>query len=122
MEMRIGGYERLIRQRCNGIEAVQITWPAGTRTPKHSHHSDGWVWVLKGRVFEVKGGKKIYYEEGDAILEVPDGATHIVGNDTEEVAITFHVYKPELVMDTFDDDGADKHALALSSQVEAGRF
>ena len=34
-----------------------------------------------------------------------------MGNDTEETAITFHVYKPELEMDTFADDEADTAAL-----------
>jgi quercetin dioxygenase-like cupin family protein len=113
MELQIGGYERAIRQRANGIEAVEFTWPRGTRTPKHNHHSRGWVWVLRGRVFEVRDGHKTYYEEGDAFLEVANGSTHIVGNDTEDVSITFHVYKPELVMDTFDDDESDRQALRL---------
>ena len=49
--------------------------------------------------------------EGDAFLEVTDETPHIVGNDTEETAITFHVYKPELEMDTFADDEADTAAL-----------
>jgi hypothetical protein len=30
--------------------------------------------VLKGRVFEVKDGKKSYYGEGDEFLEVPTGS------------------------------------------------
>lgn len=111
MELSTTGYIREIKQRNHGIEAVEITWPKGTRTPKHNHRSRGWVWVLKGRVFEVKDGKKLYYGEGDAFLEVPNGSTHIVGNDTEEVSITFHVYKPELEMDIFEDSPEDKAAL-----------
>jgi quercetin dioxygenase-like cupin family protein len=111
MDMKIGGYDRDIRHRANGLEAVQFTWPSGTRTPKHNHHSRGWVWVLKGRVFEIREGRKYHYEAGDAFLEVPNGALHIVGNDTEETAVTFHVYKPELEMDLFEDDEADKAAL-----------
>ena len=39
---------------------------------------------------------------------------NIVGNDSEEVSITFHVYKPELVMDLFDDSNEDKVALSSS--------
>ena len=109
--MQIGGYDRDVRQRCNGLEAIQITWLSGTRTPKHNHHSHGWVWVLKGRVFEVRNGRKTYFGEGDAFLEVTDETPHIVGNDTEETAITFHVYKPELEMDVFADDEADTAAL-----------
>lgn len=101
----------LCLHRRNGIEAVEITWPVGTRTPKHNHHSKGWVWVLRGRVFEISDGKKNYYQEGDSFLEVPNGSTHIVGNDSEEVAVTFHVYKPELEMDIFEDDAADVDAI-----------
>jgi len=71
----------------------------------------GWVWVLRGRVFEILDGKKNYYQEGDSFLEVPNGSTHIVGNDSEEVAVTFHVYKPELEMDIFKDDAADVDAI-----------
>ena len=36
-----------------------------------------------------------------------------MGNDSSNVAITFHVYKPELVMDIFEDDELDRMALEL---------
>lgn len=117
IEMKIGGYARDVKQRENGLEAVQFTWPSGTRTPKHNHHSRGWVWVLQGRVFEIRDGQKHYYEAGDAFLEVADGSLHIVGNDGEETAISFHVYKPELVMDLFEDDESDKQALYETAEV-----
>lgn len=107
MSLHIGGYERIIRHRGNGIEAVQITWYPGTRTPKHNHSSRGWVWVLQGRIFELKNGKKIYYDAGQTFLEVHKKETHIVGNDTKQLAITFHVYQPELQMDTFSDIESD---------------
>ena len=35
--------------------------------------------------------QKIYYGEGDSFLEIPDGTIYVVGNDTGETAITFHV-------------------------------
>jgi len=111
MECQIGGYERNVRQRCNGIEAVELTWSPGARTPKHSHRAHGWTWVLKGRLFEVRDGIKIYHEEGASFRERPDGTTHIVGNDSVVPAISFHVYRPELEMDFFIDDESDRIAL-----------
>ncbi len=113
MTLMIGDYDRIIRHRGNGIEAVEILWRPRTRTPKHNHKSKGWVWVLQGRIFEVRNGKKNYYEAGDAFLEVDSEETHIVGNDTERLAITFHVYQPELQMDTFSDSDADVAAIDL---------
>ena len=90
MTLRIGAYERTVCHRENGIEAVEINWHPGTRTPKHNHASKGWVWVLKGRIFEIKDGRKNYYEAGDTFLEVHGDQTHIVGNDTHDPALTFH--------------------------------
>jgi hypothetical protein len=57
--------------------------------PKHNHGSRGWAWVLQGRVFEVRNGKKLYHAAGDAFLEVDREDAHIVGNDTNELAVTF---------------------------------
>jgi quercetin dioxygenase-like cupin family protein len=105
--LNTGGYDRIIRHRGNGIEAVEIAWRPGARTPKHNHGSKGWVWVLRGRIFEVRDGKKTYYVAGDSFLEVRREQTHIVGNDTRDLAITFHVYQPELEMDTFPDNESD---------------
>ena len=34
MALTLGGYDRIIRHRGNGIEAVEIVWHPGTRTPK----------------------------------------------------------------------------------------
>lgn len=113
MTLQVGGYDRVIRHRGNGLEAVEITWPPRTRTPKHNHRSNGWVWVLKGRIFEVRNGKKNYYQAGDSFLEVRHEETHIVGNDSGELAITFHVYQPELQMDTFSDSDADSAAVLV---------
>ena len=84
--LRIGGYERMVRHRGVGIEAVEINWRPGTRTPKHNHASKGWVWVLSGRVFEIRDGRKRYYQAGDSFVEVDCDQTHIVGNDTSEAA------------------------------------
>jgi gentisate 1,2-dioxygenase len=80
--LTLGGYDRIIRHRGNGIEAVEIVWHPGTRTPKHNHGSRGWAWVLQGRVFEVRNGKKLYHAAGDAFLEVDSEEAHTVGNDT----------------------------------------
>jgi quercetin dioxygenase-like cupin family protein len=98
-----------------------MAWPPGTRTPKHNHGSRGWAWVLQGRVFEVRGGKKIYHAAGDAFLEVDHLEAHNVGNNTDEVAVTFHVYQPELQMDLFADSEADLAAMDLSDLSEPTR-
>ncbi len=107
MTLRVGGYERTVRHRGSGIEAVEINWHPGTRTPKHNHASKGWVWVLRGRIFEIKDGRKNYYEAGNSFLEVDSDQMHIVGNDARDGAITFHVYVPELKMQIFPDNEAD---------------
>ena len=114
MALTLGGYDRIIRHRGNGIEAVEIVWHPGTRTPKHNHRSRGWTWVLQGRVFEVKNGEKVHHKAGDAFLEVDCEETHIVGNDSNEIAITFHVYQPELQMDMFSDSESDIVAMNLT--------
>jgi quercetin dioxygenase-like cupin family protein len=121
MALTLGGYDRIVRHRGNGIEAVEIVWPPGTRTPKHNHGSRGWAWVLQGRVFEVRDGKKIYHAAGGAFLEVDDLEAHIVGNDTDELAVTFHVYQPALQMDLFADSDADLAAMDLSGPSEPVR-
>jgi quercetin dioxygenase-like cupin family protein len=113
MALTLGRYDRIVRHRGEGIEAVEIVWHPGTRTPKHNHGSKGWAWVLQGRVFEVRNGKKVYHVAGDAFLEVDHEEAHIVGNDTNELAVTFHVYQPELRMDTFSDSESDLAAMDL---------
>jgi len=131
--MRIGGYGRNVLYAGNGLEAVVITWPPGTRTPKHDHSSGGWVWVLKGRIFEVEDGRKRYFNDGDELAEVALQTVHIVGNDSDEEAVTFHVYKPELSMTLYPDADADLvlcnsasrgtvDVVALAPPAEAGRF
>jgi quercetin dioxygenase-like cupin family protein len=114
MALQIGGYDRIVRHRGNGIEAVEIVWHPGTRTPKHNHSSRGWVWVLRGRIFEVKNGSKVYHEAGAYFLETHREEAHIVGNDTKDLAVTFHVYQPELQMDTFPDGVTDILAVDLT--------
>src|SRR5690348_16617589 len=106
--LRIGGYDRLVCHRGYGVEAVQINWRPGTRTPKHNHSCKGWVWVLRGRIFEIRGGVKSYYSAGDFFVEADNSdQAHIVGNDSSDEAVTFHVYLPELKMQTFPDSEAD---------------
>lgn len=122
MALTLGGYDRIIRHRGNGIEAVEIVWHPGTRTPKHNHGSRGWAWVLQGRVFEVRNGKKLYHAAGDAFLEVDREEAHIVGNDTNELAVTFHVYQPELQMDMFSDSNSDIVTMDVSDVSEPNHF
>ncbi len=109
---------RDVRHRAHGIEAVQFTWEPGTRTPKHSHHSRGVVKIQEGCLFEVKDGVKTYYRAGDTLLEVPNESIHIVGNDTNTLARSFHIYWPELAMDELPDDDADTAALATPPPPE----
>ena len=111
MPIQIGGYERVVKHRGNGLEAVFFRWPHGTRTPKHNHRSHGTVWVLEGEVFEVRNGAKIRYTKGDSFPEIPFSTVHIVGNDSDLVAVTFHIYLPELAMETFADDESDYTAI-----------
>jgi uncharacterized cupin superfamily protein len=118
MTLHIGGYDRFIRHRGNGIETVEIVWNPGSRTLKHNHGSRGWVWVLRGCIFEVKNGKKVYHQAGSFFSEVKGEETHIVGNDSADVAVTFHVYQPELQLDTFPDNLSDLLAVASNEASE----
>ena len=107
-----------VRHRAHSIEAVQFTWAPGTRTPKHRHYSRGVVKIQEGCLFEVKDGVKTYYMAGDTLLEVPNESIHIVGNDTNTLARSFHIYWPELAMDELPDDDADTAALAIPPPPE----
>lgn len=109
---------REMKQREHGIEAVQFTWAPGTRTPKHRHHSRGIVKIQAGCLYEIKNGVKTYYTAGDTLLEVPNESVHIVGNDTNTLARSFHVYWPELEMDELPDSDADKAALKVPPPPE----
>ncbi|HEY5047395.1 MAG TPA: hypothetical protein VII49_05190 [Rhizomicrobium sp.] len=64
-----------------------------------------------GEVFEVRNGAKIRYTKGDSFPEIPFSTVHIVGNDSDLVAVTFHIYLPELAMETFADDESDYTAI-----------
>jgi quercetin dioxygenase-like cupin family protein len=105
--MTIGGYRRNVLYRGNGMEIVEIIWPAGARTPKHDHGSSGVCWVLQGSVVEVREGKKTRATKGAQMFEIPFETVHIVGNEEPEEAITLHVYTPELTMTTYPDDETD---------------
>ncbi|HUO50108.1 MAG TPA: hypothetical protein VMU25_00845 [Candidatus Paceibacterota bacterium] len=117
MELKIGGYERDVLRRGGGMEIVEITWPSGTRTRKHNHNAHGRVRVMRGRIFEIRSGKKVYYEAGENFLEIEGDVPHIIGNDSNSVAVTRHIYEPELTMETFEDDANDIAALAQEAPV-----
>lgn len=114
MEFRIGQYKRTVLKRSDEIEIAEITWEPGDRTKKHNHKdSNAWIAVLQGRIFEIRGGVKRYFEPGsDLKLEVPVGVAHIVGNDTNTPAISVHIFMPKLEMEYFEDDESDIAALA----------
>lgn len=97
---------------------MQFTWEPGTRTPKHRHHSRGIVKIQEGYLYEIKDGVKTYYGAGDILLEVPLESVHIVGNDTNTLARSFHIYWPELTMDELPDSDADTAALATPPPPE----
>jgi hypothetical protein len=78
---------------------------------------------IESRIFEIKDGRKNYYEAGVSFLETDSDQMHIVGNDTRDGATTFHVYVPELKMPIFPDDEADIAVLnaQTSFHVALGR-
>jgi quercetin dioxygenase-like cupin family protein len=116
MIAKIGGYTRITKHLCEHVEVVTITWPPGSRTPKHNHHSNGEVEVFAGEVFEIDAnGDVTVHATGSAVFEPANGQAHIFGNSSNEVAITIHRYFSPgphgLVMDIFDDDVRDCAAL-----------
>jgi predicted metal-dependent enzyme (double-stranded beta helix superfamily) len=99
----------------DGSTSLQVfVWPAGTRTMIHDHSSWGAFCCVVGTVFEERyerlddGSladharlKKLWqlsWSPGDGISTVLPGAggIHRVGNPTEELAASVHLYGPRL--------------------------
>jgi quercetin dioxygenase-like cupin family protein len=86
-------------------EEVKITWPIASKSVAHSHgDSTGTIEVLEGEVYENRFDKEsgkflgsFIHKKGDVFHETPD-IIHIMGNKSDKVAITHHVYTPPLKM------------------------
>jgi quercetin dioxygenase-like cupin family protein len=64
-----------------GKEALMITvvYPPGGADPAHRHNAHGFIYVLEGSVvMQVKGGKPVTLEAGQAFYEGPDDI-HVIG-------------------------------------------
>ncbi len=86
-------------------EEVKITWPIASKSVAHSHgDSYGIIEVLEGKVYENRFDKasgkflgSLTHSQGEIFHETPD-IIHIMGNKSDTVAITYHVYTPPLKM------------------------
>jgi len=103
--LAVMNYIREILHKDDKEEEVKITWPVASKSVAHSHgDSYGTIQVLEGEVYENRFDKasgkflgSFIHVKGDVFQETPD-IIHIVGNKSDTIAITHHVYKPPLTM------------------------
>ncbi len=101
-------YRRRVILNKNGVEAVLITWPAGSESFFHDHgKSHGVVRVLKGKIKEevyAKKDKKFLkesvFKKGETCIETPD-IIHKMSNPFKTEAVSMHLYAPNLKMKTY---------------------
>ena len=89
------------------VEVIEIVWPRGARSKKHSHgKSYGFITVLEGSVYVIEKGDFAIYHKGDTFTENPD-TIHAVGSVYG--ARTLHCYTPPITgtMTIYDDDELD---------------
>src|SRR5579864_2210139 len=97
IEKRIMNYIREIIKLDDKMEEVKITWPIASKSVAHSHgNSYGTMKVLEGEIYENRFHKltgkflgSFIYKKGDIVHETPD-IIHVVGNKSDQVAITHH--------------------------------
>ncbi len=103
-------YKRTVIYRDKDTEVVLIVWPPHSQSPVHDHgKSYGTTIVVKGYIFEEswdKETRKIYirrsYGPAMELRETPS-RIHRIGNDTDEIAVTMHIYHPPLKMRSYPD-------------------
>lgn len=102
-------YQRKVIFNKNGVEAVLITWPAGSQSFFHDHgKSSGVVRILSGKVKEEVYSKKTkkflresIFKKGGVCLETPD-IIHRMSNPFKSEAISIHLYAPNLKMKIYN--------------------
>ncbi len=109
-------YHRELLHRGEDYEVVLAVWPPGTRTLPHNHgtcSSHGMIRVLRGEIFNqiykpatgdgLVFAERAVYRGGD-LIPVPEGLIHSMGNQsTQEMALSLHLYSPEIVNVTYWD-------------------
>lgn len=80
---------KLVAQNCDVLFA---TYPPGTSIDPHTHDTDNWGIVTKGKMFITMNGKEIDYGIGDW-YHVPSGVVHSARCEveTEEIEFWFSV-------------------------------
>lgn len=103
------GYQRALIHAGDDFEVVAAIWAVGGGTLIHDHGSEetyGVVRVIRGDLYnriyrhQVDGNvvlaKSLTHEKGE-FIEVPKGLVHAMGNRSETVALSLHVYSPSIV-------------------------
>ena len=98
-------YNRTVVYRDKEVEVVVIVWPPHSKSPIHDHgKSYGTTFVVKGYIYEESWDKatgKIYsHRRFGPTMELRETPYHIhrIGNGTDEIAVTLHIYSPPLKM------------------------
>ena len=78
------------RLPADNCDVLFATYPAGTRIEPHSHDTDNWGVITRGRMFITMDDAEIGYGPGDW-YHVPKGAVHAArcDEDTEEIEFWF---------------------------------
>jgi cysteine dioxygenase len=97
-----GGYTRNCIARRDGFEFILLCWDSGAATPIHGHGGeDCWIYQIEGsikekRYVEVETGCDItnesVLEEGGISYMHDRMGYHTIENNSEQVAMTLHVY------------------------------
>jgi predicted metal-dependent enzyme (double-stranded beta helix superfamily) len=113
-------YARNLIARTDKFELLALCWEPGQITPIHDHAgSDGWVYCVHGAIEEVRfqcsvsddGTARV--ERGDALNATvgemtyinDDIAWHTVANQTQERAVTLHLYSGPIDSCQYFDPG-----------------
>ncbi len=130
-EMAVASRERycqylLYRDPADAFSVVSFVWGPGQRTPIHDHGVWGIVGVLRGVEISqrydmisagsvtrlVQIGEPVRHHPGDVDVVSPSrGDIHWVANDTDEIAISIHVYGTDIgshQRHTYTTDGAQR--------------
>lgn len=63
---------------------ILVDYPPGSTDPIHRHNANGFIYVLEGSiVMQVRGGKEVTLNAGQAFYEGPDDV-HVVGRNASK--------------------------------------
>lgn len=78
------------RLKADGCDVYFASYPAGTEIEPHTHDTDNWGVITKGRMFITMDGRETGFGPGEW-YHVPAGAVHAArcDSDTQEIELWF---------------------------------